>query len=189
MKRSLREAHHEGTRINKRGFDPDVHLLRPVTGVLIFLILGLSLLVTGVYPLEEKPGKEAVKELVLTPDQMKKYAASYKNPYVLHIRKVINNYLRGKLVGDDNYKALAAVDQEYLKNKFIVLSIEDSLMGGREISLMSQMNPDKIFWAWVYRTGSLYELRAFEVQEHTEEEIKNISVRFRRFLRDKTLAL
>jgi hypothetical protein len=153
--------------------------------------LGLSSFITGAFPLDEKPkpGKEEVKEVVLTPDQMKKYASTYKDPYVLIVRKVINNYLTGKLEGYDNCKALKAVDQEYLENKFIVLSIENSLMGGKEISLVSQKKPDKIFWAWVFKTGGEYELRAFEVEEHTDEEIKNIRIRFRRFLQDKNLAL
>lgn len=160
-------------------------------GILIFLILGLGLFVRNAFTLDEKPkpGKEEVKELVLTPDQMKKYASTYKDPYVLHVRKVINNWLGGKLVGDDNYKALKAVDREYLRNKFIVLSIENSLMGGKEISLISQKKPDKIFTAWVYQAGGVYELRAFDVQELTEEEIRNIKITFRRFLQDKTLAL
>lgn len=159
--------------------------------IIIVLILVLSFFVTNAFTLDEKPkpGKKEVKELVLTPDQMKKYAATYKDPYVLHVRKVINNYLSGKLVGGDNYKDLKAVDQEYLKNKFVVLSVENSLTGGRDISLISQKKPDKIFWAWVYRTGDKYELRAFEVEEHTDEEIKNIRISARRFLEDKNLAL
>ena len=159
--------------------------------IFILLILGLSFFVTNAFPVDEKPkqDREKVKELVLTQDQMKKYASTYKDPYVLHIRKVINNYLNGKPVGDDNYKDLKAVDQEYLKNKFIVLSIESSLMGGRDISLISQKKPDKIFWVWVYKTEDVYELRAFEIEEHTDEEIKNIKIRFKRYLEDKDLAL
>lgn len=172
-------------------FAPKCSSCRAMIGILIFLILGFGLFVRNAFTLDEKPkpGKEEVKELVLTPDQMKRYASTYKDPYVLHIRKVINNYLSGKLVGGDHYKDLKAVDQEYLKNKFIVLSVENSLMGGRDISLISQKKPDKIFWAWVYKTEGGYELRAFEVEEHTEEEMKNIRIRARRFLEDKNLAL
>ena len=95
----------------------------------------------------------------------------------------------GKLEGYDNYKALKAVDQEYLKNKFIVLSIENALMGGKEISSLSQKKPDKIFIAWVYKAGGVYELRAFDAKELSDEEIKNIRIMYKRFLEDKNLAL
>lgn len=164
---------------------------RAMIGILIFLILGLGFFVRNAFTLDEnpKPGKEEVKELVLTPVQMKKYASTYNDPYVLHIRKVINHYLTGKFEGYDNLKGFKAVPQEYLKNKFIVLSVENSIMGGKEISLISQKKPDKIFTAWVYQAGDLYELRAFDIQELTGEEIKNIKITFRRFLQDKNLAL
>ena len=139
----------------KRRFRSDFHSWGDMTIILILVILGMSFFITNAYPVNEKPkpGEEEVKELVLTPDQMKKYASIYKDPCVLHIRKVISNYLAGMLVGGDNYKGLKAVDQEYLKDKFVVLSVGNSLMGGREISLISQKKPDKIFWAWVYGTG------------------------------------
>jgi len=158
--------------------------------IFIFLILGLSFVVTNAFSVDEKPkpGKE-IKEIVLTPEQMKRYAAIYRDPYVLHIRKVISNYLSGKLVGEDNYNDLKAVDQEYLRNKFIVLSVKDGLMGGCDILLIPQKKPDKVFWAWVYRTGDSYELRVFEVKEYTDEEIKNIRNQFKRYLQDKNLAL
>jgi hypothetical protein len=159
--------------------------------IIIVVILGLICADTNAFSVDKelKPSKEEVKEMVLTPDQMKKYASTYKDPYVLHIRKAINSFLSGKLIGRDSYKDLKAVDQEYLKNKFIVLSVENSLMGGRDISLISQKKSDKIFWAWVYKTEGGYELRAFEVEEHTDEEIKNIRIRAKRFLEDKNLAL
>ncbi len=159
--------------------------------ILILLVLGLSFFVANAFALDEKPKPSdgEIKELVLTPEQMKKYASSYKDPYVLHIRKVMNNYLRGKLEGDDNYKDLEAVDQEYLKNKFVVLSIDDSVMGGKDISLISPKKPDKIFKAWVYKASGKYELRSFDVEELPDEEIKEIKIKFRRYLQDKELAL
>ncbi len=68
---------------------------------LLFLTLGLSFFITDAFPFNKKPQpkKVEVKELVLTPEQLEKYASSYKDPYVLHIRKVIDNYMNGKLVG------------------------------------------------------------------------------------------
>jgi hypothetical protein len=160
-------------------------------GILIPLILGLNFLIPNAFPFDEKPKSTGgeIEELVLTPEQMKKYAASYKDHYVLHIRKVINHYLSGKLVGGDNYKDLKAIDQEYLKSKFVVLSINNSLMGGRDISIISQKKPDKIFKVWVYGNAGAYELRAFDVEELSKEEIRKIKIMFKRYLHDKELAL
>ena len=177
---------------SKRSFDANYQSLRNTVGILIFLIVGLGFFVTNAFPLDEKqkPAKEEVKELVMTPEEMRDYAACYKDPYVLHIRKVISNYLAGKLEGNDNYEALKGVDLEYLKNKFVVAAIEGALMGGREIMLISQAKPDKMFYVWVYyKGGDTYELRAFDVVELSDEEIKNIRIMYRQFLQDKNLAL
>lgn len=138
---------------------------------------------------ESKPGGEEIKEHVLTPEQMERYAASYKDPYVLHIRKVINNYLRGKPEGHDHYEDLRAVDQEYLKNKFVLLSFNDALMGGKEILLISQKKQDKIFRVWVFKTGVKYEVRSFDVEELSNEQVQKIKIMFKRFLQDKNHAL
>ena len=172
-------------------FDSNFRPLRNGMRILIFLILGLSFFVANAFALDEKskPGGEGIKELVLTPEQMKKYASTYKDPYVLHIRKVINSYLREKPEGDDNYEALKALDQEYLKNKFVVLSIADSMMGGKEISLISQKKPDKIFKVWVYKAKGKYELRSFDVEELPDEKVRRIKIMFRRYFEDKELAL
>jgi hypothetical protein len=176
---------------SNKEFNSHYKLLGNTVGILTFLILGLSFIVAPAFPRDEqsKSAKEEVKEMVLTPDQMKQYAAAYKDPYILYIRKAINNYLARKLEGNDNYEALEKVDPVYLKNRFIVLSIEDSLMGGREILLISQKKPDKIFYAWVYKAGDTYELRSFDAKELSDEEIKNIRIMYRRFLQDKDLAL
>ena len=172
-------------------FNSDFRSLGNGMRILLSLILGLNLFVTNTFAIDEKSksGAEEIKELVLTPEQMKKYAATYKDPHVLHIRKVINRYLGGKPEGDDNYEALKAVDREYLKNRFVILLIGDSVMGGKEISLLSQKRPDKIFKAWIYKAGGKYELRSFDGEEHTDEEIKKIKIMFRRYLQDKELAL
>ena len=122
-----------GTFFIEREFDSDFHSWGDMTKILILIILGLSFSVTNAFPVDEKPNpdKEEVKELVLTPDQMEKYACTYKDPYVLHIRKVINNYLSGKLVGDDNYKAFTAVDQEYLVSAYKLLPQSESSFRGK----------------------------------------------------------
>lgn len=177
---------------SKRRFDANYQSLRNTIRILIFLILGLSFFVTNAFPLDQKPipAREEVKELVMTPEQMRDYASCYKDPYVLHIRKVINNYLTKKLEGNDNYEALEGVDLEYLKNKFVVAAVEGALMGGRQIVLISQAKPDKMFYVWVYyKGGDTYELRAFDIVELSDEEIKDIRIMYRRFLQDKNLAL
>ena len=159
--------------------------------MLITFILGLTVLSINSFALDTstKPINEEILETAPTREDMKRYASTYRDPYVRHIRKAINNCLKKKYEGDDNCEAIRAIDQEYLKNKFFVFSYNYSLMGGRFISLISQKKPDKIFSIWVYKGTGDYELRAIVVKVLSEEQILKIKITCARFLTDKKLAL
>ncbi len=159
--------------------------------MLTALIFGLTVLSINSFALDTatQPINGEIKEVVLTQEEMKKYASVYRDPYVRHVRKAINNCHKKKYEGDDDCEAIKAIDQEYLKNKFIVLSCNQSLMGGRSISLISQKKPDKIFKVWVYRGDDDYQLRTINVEVLTDEQIRKIKIAYARFLQDKKLAL
>ena len=159
--------------------------------MLITFILGLTVLSINSFALDTatKPINGGIKEIVLTQEEIKRYASTYRDPYVRHIRKAINNCLKKKYEWDDNCKAIRAIDQDYLKNKFIVWSYEHHFVGGRSISLISQKKPDKIFTIWVYRGAGNYELRTIDVDDLTDEQIQKIKIIYARFLKDKNLAL
>jgi len=159
--------------------------------MLITFIFGLTVLSINSFALNAatQPINREIKEVVVTQEEMKRYASVYQDPYVRHIRKPINNCFKKKYEGDDDCEAIRAIDQEYLKNKFIVCSYNQHLMGGRSISLISQKKPDKIFKVWVYRGDGVYQLRTIDVEVLTDEEIREIKIAYARFLKDKKLAL
>ena len=159
---------------------------------LILLNFGLTVLPIYSFALDSstKPVNKEISEITPTQEEMKRYASIYRDPYVRHIRRAINNCLRKKYEGYDNWKAIRAIDQEYLKNKFIVYSYEQHFLGGRSISLISQKKPDKIFSVWVYRGGEGdYQLRHISIEVLTDEQIQVIKIACARFLKDKKLAL
>jgi len=178
--------------------------------VLVMIIAGGYLVlakVKGLYPFSKNSivaADTAVEPLVLTEDQLSKYAETYKDPYVVAIRTILDDYLAGRAPtkGTDIYQTAikAMVDDEgmtngldsfskdYYKSKFVVDSYTDGYMGGKWISIQFQDKPDAIFDIWMYQTGN-YEMRGFEKELKTDAEIRDINARFANFLKDKVNAL
>ncbi len=66
----------------------------------------------------------------------------------------------------DSITGLNSFPKEYFSTSFTVLHTKDGLAGGKEMNIVFEANPDKVFWVWVYRlAGGGYELRGF--QENT----------------------
>lgn len=76
-----------------------------------------------------------------------------KDKYVKYLRKAIDNFLSDEYILNEAYENLVKIDPVYLKGKFIIISIDDSMFGGKDILLISKNKPDKIFLAWVYGNG------------------------------------
>lgn len=140
----------------------------------------------------------------LSPEGLEDYYRVYENPYVLHIRKALNGYLDGTNVGLDDPElviesqeiagataGLSSFDKSYYESKFIVYTISDSIAGGKQVNIIFQDKPDKVFAAWVYQLGDgTYDLRAFwENINFTEEDIASIQDSYKTFLEDKEHAL
>lgn len=131
-----------------------------------------------------------VEEAAFTPEQLEQYYKVYESPYVKYLRKVFDGYLTGTSGGGYEYEALRRFDNDYYKSRFVVLSVEDALMGGSLITLIFQDRPDKVFKAWVYENDrKAHELREFAPGDFDEGEVEEIRVRFAEFLRDKTHAM
>lgn len=81
------------------------------------------------------PTSEEVQEVRFTEEQLKSYYSLYENPFVLHIRKALNNYLAGTNEGintlaikvdkaeDGTIDGLDSFSKDYYKSKFIVFAI------------------------------------------------------------------
>lgn len=112
----------------------------------------------------------------MTKEQIEKYYLVYKNPYVIYLRKRLNTLAQAskhtdsQTVTDDSGSieglSLFRNDVGYYKSKFIVLTINNNLVGGSTIRILFQDKPDRIFSAWVYKlAGGEYELRGFSTSE------------------------
>jgi len=142
-------------------------------------------------------------------EDFQNYYTVYENSYVLHLRKALNGYLSGTNEGvdmpestikgyrDSDYKnGLASFPKDYYKSKFTVLYITDSIAGGKNIDIVFQDKPDKIFRAWVYRFHDEdnnntpgYDLRAFsEAPMSPESEVIHLK-QYRNFILDKEHSL
>ncbi|QQG40516.1 MAG: hypothetical protein HYV37_03025 [Candidatus Levyibacteriota bacterium] len=146
---------------------------------------------------------EIVQELHFTEEQLKSYYSSYNNPFVLHIRKVLNNYLTGNNDGieplaikvdkaeDGTISGLDSFSKDYYKSKFIVFGINDSIAGGKEINIIFQDKQDKLFNVWIYKLGTGdYELRGFwQNKKFTEKDMEKIQKQYKIFLNDSKHAL
>lgn len=149
------------------------------------------------------PTEEGIRELHFTEEQLKEYYSAYKNLFVLHIRKSLDNYLAGASEGinqvairvdkseNGTIGGLDFFSKDYYKSKFIVFAINDGVMEGKVISIVFQDKPDKLFNAWVYKlAGGNYELRGFWQNDNlTEKEMKKIQTEYRIYLEDKQHAL
>lgn len=157
-------------------------------------------------PVQEEPDFDEIPELELSPEELESYSRVYQDPFVLYLRKALDAYLADdssdvnismaavqKEHGEGIISGLDAFDREYYKSKFIVVTINDSIAGGRDIQIMFQDKPDRIFYAWVYRLASEkeeYELRGFNSKEHFDEEEMGVLRKiYGKYLTDPELAL
>jgi hypothetical protein len=142
-----------------------------------------------------------VKPLNLSSEELESYYKVYKNPFVLYLRKAINAYLNKDTSEvnisqiaieekreKDTISGLRAFDKSYYESKFVVLKIDDAVFGGKEIQIIFQDKPDRVFNAWVYK-GKDYELRSFYSKEVNEKIIKDIIEESKQYIFDKEHAL
>lgn len=129
-------------------------------------------------------------ESILSDTELQLYHQVYSDPYVMHVRRALDNYLIGSeegLSAGSNVQEQLEMFRGYLSHRFVVLSIEPAGMGGYSILLMSQEKPDRIFQAWVYSlSGGNLELREFsESDQFTRGDVEEIADRYRSFLADR----
>ncbi|MFH1365929.1 MAG: hypothetical protein ABIG99_00850 [Patescibacteria group bacterium] len=95
----------------------------------------------------------------------------YNSDYIKHIRVALDRYLKdpksevdaslSEPLDSGNECGLGSFDKSYYKSKFIVFFAQDNDYGGVQTYLFSIDKPDILFWAWVYKAGEEYQLRAF----------------------------
>jgi hypothetical protein len=138
------------------------------------------------------PSKKGIKEAVFTKEQLEKYYHVYKNPFVKHLRRALNIFLEGKKEAEVAFGPDTEKYSEYLKGKFIVLTINRALGGGCDMLIIFQDKPDKVFYAWVYKLAGEegkdeYELRTFK--EYDKVNAGDVVKQYRKFIEDKEHSL
>lgn len=163
---------------------------------ILLLILGLTIdhwqqLFPKQETFKELEEVDALEYSELSQDQLKGYFDLYQDPYVLAVRDQLNDYLNNQEQNLDAI-ALASLGQyaQYYQSKFIVLNINRSPMGGKEMTLIFQSKPDKIFLAHVNQDQEeRYLLRDFRAMEMTNKDILLITKQYQNFLNDKEHSL
>lgn len=127
-------------------------------------------------------------EMTLTLKELAQYSGVYTEPLVIHIRKTLNAYLKNPGSPKEvEFTILDRVDSDYFQSKFIVLSIEPFIVGGKYIKILFQDRPDKIFAVWVY--SRIVEMRSFEAEENDARTMRLLRIRYKKFLQDKVRSL
>jgi len=155
------------------------------------------------YPNEQLPDMNE-NPLPLLQSELTQYYKVYESPYVIHLRKALNAYLEGKNTSvntatqaisaetvNDIINGLDSFDRSYYKSKFIVLTVDDNVAGGKYIKILFQEKPDRIFNAWVYQlSNGSYELRTFGSEKNQDpDKMKFIQKEFKTNIEDTVHSL
>ncbi len=140
----------------------------------------------------------------ITAQVLELYFKTYQFPDVIQVRKALNGYLDGSNYGmteprlviesstsDDFLYGLSSFSKNYYKSKFIIYTINNNIAGGKNISIIFQDKPDKLFVAWVYKlVDNSYDVRGFgQNLSYTPEKMKQVQTDFKEFLEDRNHAL
>lgn len=148
--------------------------LKPIyRKILIVLIIFLGILSIAGYfvttksnPSQNEPTSTPTKNKTIlddaTEERIEGYFLSYKNPHVVYLRQALNAYLardssqacifQGSVDKREDQGIITGLDafsQTYYKSKFVVFTINDDKDNGKNIQIIFQDKPDRIFYAWV----------------------------------------
>ena len=142
-------------------------------------------------PPDEAASQVPAGEAHFNSEQLKEYYLVYKNADVHYLREIFDSYSHRGHGTSEEFELLRKWDSDYYRSKFVVFSRSKNPFGGTLIKIMFQRRPDRVFTAWIYPEGAEEKLtlRAFEPDKFSEEDIKQIRIRYRQFLEDKEHAM
>lgn len=95
------------------------------------------------------------------------YYSVYQNPFVIYLRIAFAAYSKGvPQVANIDSAAIQAskveniesgldnFDKNYYQSKFVVLTISDNERDGKDLQIIFQDKPDRIFYAWIVKDQS-----------------------------------
>ncbi len=148
------------------------------------------------------------ENLVFSPpkskEELEQYYRVYQNPYVIYLRKALNAYLANdssqacifegavkEIRKEGIITGLDAFSKDYYKSKFIVATINDDKENGKDIQIIFQDKPDRIFFAWVGNnpSGEICLLGFNSKERFDEKAMKETIDYYKTYLFDKEHAL
>jgi hypothetical protein len=138
-----------------------------------------------------QPSRIPAGEAHFTPEQLNDYYLVYTNPDVRYLRTLFDAYLKGSGGTNEEFDLLDKWNKAYYRSKFVVLSRDGNMFGGTLITILFQDRPDRIFVAWVYPEGNegKLTLRAFDLGNFTDEDIRRTRMRYKELIEDKKHAM
>lgn len=178
---------------------PRSKLYLPLT-VFILIIVAIF----GYFQINKTNTSQTTQEAPTNQKEPEGYYQVYKTPSVIFLRKAFNAYLADDgsqacvlqgAVKEDRREGiitgLDAFDKNYYKSKFIVATIGDNEENGKDIQIIFQDKPDRIFYAWVGENpnGDTC-LIGFNSKEYFDpDKVKKLNEDYKEFLLDKEHAL
>ena len=133
--------------------------------LLLILVFVALVVVIGLFFNRSSENKQVISE-----SEKQQLQTALSDPFVVHIRRVIDNFNAGKNEGFsfvelDPYK-------DYFQSKFVLMEINDNASGGgKDMVIIFVDKPDKVFYVWVYdEAGGRLDLRAFHPLEDVSPE-------------------
>ena len=148
--------------------------------ILILILILLIIILGYLYKFNRFP--QSVNNPITTSKEIGKYYKIYQDPYVVNLRQSLNNYV----TNSNGINDLVSYDSSYYKSKFIVMTINNNIGGGKDIQIIFQDKPDRVFSAWVYKlaTGD-YELRSFNSKDYDKQTLNKIINSYNSLILDK----
>ena len=128
----------------------------------------------------------------LSKDDLESYYKVYKEPSVLALRNILNDFVAGGTDEEmpDFVRADLDAYRDFLGGRFVVVWYSDSIAGGQEITCLFRGRPETLLSFWLYRlSGGQYVLRGVWPADINEAGLKEWTKQHRDLVFDDPHAL
>jgi hypothetical protein len=99
------------------------------------------------------PGLYHPVELHLTPAQFRTLVTGYRSPYVVALRRLLDQYSHGTPNVDSKF-AMKGVSRSLVSQPFMPLNVERNIFGGQRLAIQFKSSYAATYTAWVYHQSS-----------------------------------
>ena len=134
----------------------------------------------------------------ITEEDLASFHKCQLDPFCRHLRLALDGYLDNSNQGmqspsfviaphlSEGSSGLGSFDKDYYRSRFVVISIEGALCGGKLLTVLFREKPDKLFCGWIYKLGdgAGYDLRGWWEKPTDKEGLKMFVDRLRGIIMD-----